>query len=171
MRKFSTISSDLKSFRMSSDAVRKIALMNSRGFIVIEPQNVSIADLERLASSGHVVELRSYLKLHKECQGLCTDLDAHRTSFQAVSTKCKMLESTDRPNAKLYSALRKIEGQVHEMGKELDQCMLDLHEVLDDSGSMYELCWSVLNTLQCTIDKMDDSFHLEILEGFERIEL
>ena len=154
---------------MSADSIRKIALMNSRGFIVINPDSVSTDDLERLSSSGHVVELRSYLKLKQECAGLLTDLDAHRTSYQAITAKCKILEETDRPNVKLYAALRKIEGQVSQMERELDQSMLELHDVTDSSVSMYDLCWSVINSLQCMIEKIDDSFHLEILEGFERL--
>ena len=154
-----------------SDAIRKIAMMNSRGFIVIDPENVSLHDLERLASSGHVVELRSYLKLHKECQGLCIDLDAHRSSYKSISEKCKILAETDRPNAKLYSALRRIEGQINTMEKDLSQGMLDLHDVTDSSIGMYDLCWSILNNLQCTIEQIDDSYHLEILEGFGNLDI
>ena len=158
-----------------TDNTRNLARLNDLDLVTIYPDGLPLPELERLAEVGHVVEMRSYIRLVKksaqEKKDLETDLRAHRLSFEAIFQNNKILADSDRPNALLFKALRTLEGQVQKFYRDLEKHMLDLHDVESSGGCIYDFCWSILNDLQCTIENMEDTHFLDVLEGFERLDI
>lgn len=167
-------------FRMSDSFLRQIANLNVNDRVEIQPENVSNSDLQRLADVGHVVGMQSYLNLKKRCddlgkknEDLQTDLSVHRLSYLAISDRCQSLEKVLKSSRKTFDALRRLEGRVQALDRDLSKYMLDLHDVHDQSHDpqiLYDFTWSVINTIQADVEQMNDGYFLEILEGFEKID-
>ena len=148
-----------------------VVKLDSNGRVVIDPETLDTSEMQRLADQDHVVSLRSYLSLHLKQNTLIRDLDALRVSFRLVSDRCAQLERSQRPDERLFTALRELEDRVQRMDRELSEYMLQLHDEERKGICLYDFCWMVINNLQGSIEQMNNCYYLDVLEGFERIEI
>ena len=159
---------------MSDSFVRRIVELSVNDQVQIQPENVSNEDLQRLAEVGHVVGLQCYIDLKRKHDDLQTDLSVHRLTYSAISDRCQSLERVLKSSKKTFTALRDLEDRVQKLDRDLSRYMLDLHEVYDQHEApqaLYDFTWGVINNLQADVEQMNDGLFLDLLQGFEKIEM
>ena len=156
---------------MAEDCVRQIAELNLNGTVVIDPTDVPIKELRRLAEVDHVVSMRSYVDLKQKFDDLSTDLTSHRVSFRTIMERYNALKDLYASNPQLINSLRTVAGQIQTLDRDLSRYMLDLHEVEHDADQFYNFIWETINSLQNFVEGMNDRTITNMINGFSGMDL